>query len=150
MATCRITVEIELAAPPEVVWADLSDISSHVEWMADAESIEFIDDQRSGVGTAFDCLTKVGPLKTTDRMTITEWEPEHRMGVRHSGLIVGEGAFTLTPGGTADAPTTQFDWTEAIDFPIHLGGPIPAFTAKPILRWIWRRNLTRLAARFED
>ena len=41
--------------------------------MADAESIRFTTARTRGVGTAFDCVTRVGPLRTTDRMTIVEW-----------------------------------------------------------------------------
>ena len=36
-----ISVETELDAPPEVVWSDVRNLSSHVEWMHDAESIWF-------------------------------------------------------------------------------------------------------------
>jgi uncharacterized protein YndB with AHSA1/START domain len=47
----RIRVSVTLPAPPAMVWDDLADLSSHVEWMADAESITFTSDRRAGVGT---------------------------------------------------------------------------------------------------
>ena len=44
-----ITVSTEIAAPVEEVWEHAIDFASHVEWMADAESIEFLtDDERGG------------------------------------------------------------------------------------------------------
>ena len=146
----RIHVCIEIHRTPAEVWADVEDIASHVSWMADAESITFVGDQRSGVGTAFDCATRVGPFRLNDRMTITAWEPEHTMGVDHRGLVTGTGAFAMTAvpsggGGTC----TQFCWEEVLTFPWWMGGPIGGFFAKPMLMFVWKRNLTRLKDRVE-
>jgi carbon monoxide dehydrogenase subunit G len=142
MAT--LTLSTELPAPVAVVWEELRHIDRHVHWMADAESITFTTEQHEGVGTQFRCRTKVGPLVTTDVMTITAWEPERTMGVRHSGLITGEGAFHLVAKGDA----TDMTWAETLIFPWWAGGPLGALVATPILRAIWRRNLRRLQQRF--
>ena len=136
-----IQVEIEIPATPAVVWSEISDIASHVEWMADAESIEFIGDQESGVGTRFLCRTRIGPLRTIDRMTIVGWEPESAMAVEHSGLFQGSGRFQLEPAGGA---ATRFVWSEDLTFPWYFGGRVGAAVSKPILAAVWRRNLARL------
>lgn len=135
--------EVVVAAPVAVTWAALADISSHVEWMADAETITFTSEQRAGVGTTFECRTKVGPLTTVDKMTVTEWVDEARMGVAHSGIVTGTGVFELSEIG---AESTRMAWTEDLRFPIFLGSVLGAFVAKPVLRRIWRSNLTRFAA----
>ena len=83
----RIEVSVDLPQPPEVVWADVERLETHVEWMADAESIEFMGDQRSGVGTTMSVLTKVGPLQTTDVIRVLVWDPPQSIGVRHEGLV---------------------------------------------------------------
>ena len=142
MAT--LTLSTELPAPVAVVWEELRHIDRHVHWMADAESITFTTEQHEGVGTQFRCRTKVGPFVTTDVMTITAWEPERTVGVRHSGLITGEGAFHLVAKGDA----TDMTWAETLIFPWWAGGPLGALVATPILRAIWRRNLRRLQQRF--
>jgi hypothetical protein len=112
--------------------------------MADAESIEFTTDQRRGVGTQFLCKTKVGPIRLTDTMRITRWEPNRAMGVEHIGLVTGSGVFTLT---SLSERVTRFEWTETLTFPWWLGGPLGAFVGgKLVLRAIWRGNLKRLAA----
>ena len=137
-----ISVSIELDATPDEVWAVVEDVGGHVEWMADARAIRFTSDQRQGVGTEFDCDTQVGPLRLVDRMTITTWEPARSMGVRHEGLVTGEGAFRLSPldGGRR----TLFAWTEELVFPWYFGGPITAAAARPVFRHIWHRNLSEL------
>lgn len=134
-----------IKAPPEDVWRELSDISGHVEWMNDAESIEFTSEQRRGVGTIFDCATKVGPLRLRDRMEVTRWRDGRELGVRHVGLVTGEGIFSLR--SRRRGRRTELQWTERLRFPWWLGGPVMGLLAKPVLRSIWRGNLRRLAAR---
>ena len=77
-------MSIIIDRPPSVVWQSVEDIASHVEWMADAEAIRFTSASTHGVGTTFDCDTKIGPLRLTDRMEITEWIPNATMGVSTS------------------------------------------------------------------
>ncbi|MBA3956373.1 MAG: hypothetical protein H0X58_06890, partial [Acidimicrobiia bacterium] len=60
-----------IAARPQQVWPHLAELESHVEWMADAEAIRFTSPQRRGVGTRFECDTRVGPFHLTDRMDVT-------------------------------------------------------------------------------
>lgn len=148
-----LTVSTELPATPEEVWADVADIASHVEWMQDAVAITFTTDQREGVGTAFDCDTRIGPFRLTDHMEITTWEPGREMGVRHVGMVTGTGVFTLRPiwdvRNGRDPGRTEFRWTEELTFPWYLGGPIGALVARPVLRRVWTTNLANLRARFD-
>lgn len=141
----RIQVSIDIPQPPEVVWADIEQLETHVEWMADAESIDFEGEQRRGVGTTMNVLTRVGPLTTTDVIRIVDWDPPRSMAVVHEGLVTGEGEFTLEPLSTG----TRFLWAEELTMPWYFGGPLGGLVARPVLAWVWRRNLKRLAARFE-
>lgn len=131
---------------PDQVWDYVKDISSHVEWMADAEAIRFLTDSTSGTGTRFECDTKFGPFQLTDVMTVTSWDEAREMGVRHVGAVTGEGVFTLQPFG---AGSTEFSWTETLEFPLWMGGPVGAAAARPIMAAVWRRNLRRLKAEVE-
>ncbi|MEQ8717072.1 MAG: SRPBCC family protein [Acidimicrobiales bacterium] len=142
-----IDISVTIGATPTEVWSVVEDVAGHVEWMADATEIRFLTDERSGVGVRFECDTKVGPLTTTDVMEITEWEPEQSMGVRHSGAVTGEGRFELE---AVEPDHTIFRWSEDLSFPWYFGGPLGEFAAKPVLEWVWRRNLTRLAGIVEE
>jgi hypothetical protein len=136
-----IVVCTPIAAPAEAVWAAIEDLSTHTRWMHDAVAIRFEGDQRSGTGTRFECDTKVGPLSLVDVMEITRWEPGRCMGVRHRGVVTGEGVFHLDPGFDGG---TAFSWIEDLRFPWWLGGPVGAWLARPVLARIWRRNLEAL------
>ncbi len=131
---------------PSQVWEEVRDIKSHVHWMLDAVEIRFLSERQEGVGTRFECDTKVGPLSLTDVMEITSWEDEQRMGVRHIGLVEGTGEFMLRDLGSN---RTEFRWQEDLSFPWFMGGPLGAFLARPVLRTIWKQNLKRLKARIE-
>lgn len=111
--------------------------------MADALDIRFDGPQRSGVGTRIRVPTRIGPFRTTDLMTVTEWEVGRAMAVDHEGTISGSGRFLLEPA----VDGTRLIWSEELRFPWWLGGGIGAWVAGPILKRIWRKNLSRLAAR---
>ena len=145
----RIRVAADYDAPPTAVWAAVEQVDTHVDWMADAELIRFVTDRTEGVGTRFECVTRMGPIRLTDRMEITEWEPGVAMGVRHTGLVTGTGRFTIAAldGGRR----TRFAWEEDLTFPWWLGGPVgSAVGGRTVMRRIWIGNLQRLRKLVEN
>ena len=133
-----------LPASPERVWEYVGQIDTHVEWMHDAVAIHFQSDQRHGVGTSFETDTKVGPLRLTDKMVITEWDPGRAMGIRHTGVVTGSGRFTLeaAEGGT------RFTWEEDLRFPAWMGGSLGGRAGAVVLKRIWQANLDNLRRHF--
>ena len=143
----RIKIEVRIRAPLQLVWEMVADVRTHTEWMVDAESITVTSDCSSGVGTTFDCVTKIGPFRTIDHMEITEWIEERVMGVAHRGLVSGSGRFTLQEAGPSD---TNFSWEETLTFPWWIGGRLTSIGSTPVLKAIWRGNLRRLSRLVED
>jgi uncharacterized protein YndB with AHSA1/START domain len=142
----RIKVSVVIEAPPKAVWTAVEDIETHVRWMEDAVAIRFTSRQRQGVGTTFDCDTKVGPFELVDSMTITEWAPRRAMGVRHEGLVTGVGRFTLKRRRRG---RTRFTWQEQLVVPWRLGGPVIGVPARFVMTRMWRRSLRNLKALVE-
>ena len=135
-----IQVSETIDARPERVWAEICDVGSHVRWMEDAVAIRFTSDAHSGVGATFDCDTRIGRLRLTDRMEVTVWDPPRAMGIRHAGVVTGSGLFRLEPV----AGRTRFTWEEELTFPLWMGGPAGGVLASPVLRRVWTRNLANL------
>ncbi|CAN5525454.1 hypothetical protein BH20ACT2_BH20ACT2_16180 [soil metagenome] len=137
----RIRVSTVIDASPTQVWSVVERVEAHVDWMADATAIRIISGKRRGVGTRFECDTRVGPFTLTDEMEITEWRDRRVMGVRHSGVVTGTGRFTLrrVRGGR-----TRFRWDERLVFPWWMGGPVGGVVGGQVLRLIWKRNLRTL------
>ena len=140
MATIEISTYINVS--PEMLWEELRHIDRHVNWMNDAVSITFTSSTTEGVGTQFSCLTKVGPLKTTDIMTITQWEEARTMGVEHVGLVKGAGTFQIA----LQCEGSTITWRESLTFPWWMLGPFGSLFASPILQLIWKKNLKNLKA----
>jgi Polyketide cyclase / dehydrase and lipid transport len=143
----RIRVRATIDAPRGTVWRRLADIADHVHWMADARAIRFTGERRSGVGTTLECETRIGPLRTTDVMEVTEWRRGRSLGVRHTGVVSGVGRFVL---GRSRRGRTRITSDERLRFPWWLGGPVAGLVAGPVLRLVWRGNLRRLASLVEN
>lgn len=142
----RVKVGITIDAPPKRVWAEVEPVERHVDWMADAVAIRFTSRSHRGVGTTFECDTKVGPIRLTDVMEITEWRPGKVMGVRHVGIVTGTGRFTLR---RARGGRTRFTWEERLRYPRWLGGAVGGVVGDRIMGQVWKRNLRRLKAQIE-
>ena len=127
------------------VWDVLRDIGAHVRWMQDAEAIRFTSPQREGVGTTFECDSRLGPFRLKDKMEVVEWRAGRSMAIRHVGAVSGVGRFTLhfRPRGTL------FVWQEHLRFPWWMGGSVGSALAAPFFRYVWKRNLKNLKATVE-
>jgi hypothetical protein len=149
-----VTVSIDIDATPAEVWDVIEPIERHVDWMADAVAIRFQSEQTRGVGTQFLCDTKIGPIRLTDAMEITQWQPatnggdgatpqDGAMGVKHTGIVTGSGVLHLE--ALAGGQRTRFTWIEDLDFPWFFGGRLGEIVGgKLVLGPIWKRNLKKL------
>ena len=65
----------------------------------------------AGVGAAFDCLTRVGPLHTTDHFVVTRWEPPRSW----ASSTAARSPATPTSGCRAvGGDATEFCWEERL------------------------------------
>lgn len=142
-----ITVSVEIDASLDRVWHEAADLASHVEWMRDADRIDFVSDQRVGVGTTMEVLTKIGPFATTDVIEITSWEEGREIGVTHRGVVAGTGRFLLEE---VTADRTRFTWDEQLEMPWYFGGKLGSPISSRVLGEVWRGNLNRLKRRLEQ
>lgn len=140
----EITISIQIPASAELTWSYLSLISDHVNWMLDAESIDFDTPQQSGPGTEFVCATRVGPIRLKDRMTVTDWQEGKSISIAHKGLVTGTGVLAQLRLGEL---LTEVTWSEQLVFGWLYGGRAGELLAGTVLRRIWRRNLRQLSDR---
>lgn len=129
-----------IRAAPAIVWQLATDLAAQPDWMCDLVAIRFVSAQTSGLGVVMDCDTRIGPVRFTDRMVVTEWAERQAIAIRHEGLITGTGRFRIEPHLTG----TWFTWTEDLQFPWWLGGPAAGAAARPVLTANFRRDLAAL------
>ena len=72
--------QARVAAPPEQVFALVTDWPRHREWMVLTSARQ--------VGDRVEAFTGVGPLGFLDVMTISRWEPPHVVEMRHVGRLL--------------------------------------------------------------
>jgi hypothetical protein len=137
-----IRVSTLIGAPRPEVWNVVRDIGAHVRWMNDAKAIRFTSPRQSGVGTTFECDSRLGPLHVTDRMEVIEWRDGRAMTIRHTGAVRGVGRFTLKRRRHG----TLFVWQEKLRFPWWMGGVVGSTVAAPFFRRVWKKNLANLKA----
>jgi hypothetical protein len=143
----RIRVGTTIDARRAQVWHAVRDIASHVDWMDDAVAIRFTSRRRQGVGTTFECATRIGPFRVNDRMEVTEWRDGRAIGIRHVGVVTGTGRFTLARRRHG---RTRFTWEERLEFPAWMGGRLGSIAGAVVLRRVWKRNLRNLKQRVES
>jgi carbon monoxide dehydrogenase subunit G len=142
----ELTETIDVDAPPERVWAALTDWVRQGEWML-ATDVRTVDGTAQEVGGRLAARTGVPVpggrrLGVLDTMLITRWEPPRRVDVRHTGRVVrGTGVFEVRPRGEL----STFVWTEVLDLPLgglgRLGWPV----VRPAMRAGVRLSLRRFA-----
>ncbi|MFG1694538.1 SRPBCC family protein [Nonomuraea sp. NPDC049309] len=125
-----------VAAPPEQVFALITDWPRHREWM-------FMTTARQVGEHGVEAYTGVRPFGFLDTMTITHWEPPSLLRVTHTGRLVrGRGAIRVraVPGGS------RVVWAEELDLPLGLLGQAAWPLLRPLVTAVARHSLRKLAA----
>jgi len=134
----EIVSAVEIAAPPEAVWAVLADIESQPEWMHDLKLVQLLTPPPIGVGTRAVGTVRILGITVEDPVEITAFEPPSRYAIVHEGLFAGTGVIELSP----TASGTHVRWVEVLVPPVlpHFG----ALVQRPILGAVFQADIERL------
>jgi hypothetical protein len=147
----EVVVSVVANAAIDRVWGELVDWDNHGEWML-ATRVQRTTDDGDGVGAGLVAVTKLGPLRLRDPMTVSQWDPPPadpaRCVVEHTGtLIRGSGAFEVVGVGTG---RSRVVWSEWVDMPLGLLGEFGWLALRPVVAAALRTSLRRLARRAEE
>ncbi|NYJ06503.1 SRPBCC family protein [Petropleomorpha daqingensis] len=141
----EIRESIDVDAPPEQVWAALTDWTAQGRWILATDVRPVVGPSR-GVGGRLVAITGLPlgdrRLGVVDTMEITRWEPPSRLDVLHTGRVVrGTGTFEIRPreGGST------FTWSEQVELPLGALGRLGWPAAEPLVRAGYRYSLRRFA-----
>jgi len=140
----RLQREVDVAAPPTLVWDVVTDWPRQGEWIP-LTRVERLD-AADRLGGRFRAWSGVGPVGFWDPMTITAWERTPggggRCEVLHRGAVVkGEGEFTVLALGEN---ASRFVWAEMVVVPGGRLGAVGFRLARPVVERIIDRGLRRV------
>lgn len=135
--------EIDVGAPPEAVYAVLSDPRSFARWVVGSREIRGADPGWPAPGTAFDHRVGVGPLTVSDHSEVLDSEPGRRLR-----LLVKARPFTrahvllrMEPRGTGSSHVTMDEHPADLRSRLFMN-PL----TDPLVRLRNRESLRRLKA----
>jgi len=93
-------VETVIAAPPEKVWAAMTDFAQAPSWMPGLHEVAPRDDQPLGTGKVFTVtMSTKGRGKQRD-MTLSDWHPSDRFALSsREGGVTATYTYSLAPSG---------------------------------------------------
>jgi uncharacterized membrane protein len=95
-----IVTSVQIARPPEDVFAYLSDLNRHPEWQESLQSVTVESEGPVGVGTRVTHHRKLGPRTVATASEITAYDPPHRIAFRGlDGPIRATGSQRIEAGG---------------------------------------------------
>jgi uncharacterized protein YndB with AHSA1/START domain len=129
-------------ASADEVWAALVDWDRQGEWML-ATRVRTVGDRSEGVGARLEAFTGLARVGVVDPMVVVEWEPPHRVAVRHTGNVLrGTGVFEVF---SLPAKRSRLVWTEELELPLGRLGRLGWPAARPAMAAAGRACLRRLA-----
>lgn len=106
MTQTRMTRTIN--APVDAVFETVSDISNYTKAVPDIVRVEFLTEQKTGVGTRFRETRRMGKREATTELEVTEYVRNERVRmVSDAGGTIWDTVFTVT--AEEDGPGTRLD-----------------------------------------
>lgn len=129
--TSHLSLDVVVAAPPEAVFAALTQWSEQGRWMLGTR-VSVTRGDGVSEGSELSAWTGVGRVGFWDTMVITRWEPPFRVDVLHTGSVVrGTGYMEVLalPGRRS-----RFIWSEDLVIPLGALGAIGWPVVRPVFR----------------
>jgi carbon monoxide dehydrogenase subunit G len=92
-----VAVAIEIAAPPERVWAVIGDPRNLPHWDRHIESIEGVPATGLAAGVTYSTVMRFMSVRARVRADVLEWEPPRRSVINLSGVIEALVASSVIP-----------------------------------------------------
>jgi uncharacterized membrane protein len=143
----RLKESVVISAPPELVWDYLSDSSNYLHFMSGVTRWEVVGEQRSGLGTRYRMLMRVGSAEVGGLIEVVEWSPERDMAWSSVTGVDQRGRWRLR--ATDDGRTrVEFRFAYGVAG-AGIPGWISEFVAAPTISGHVRRSLHQLKRQVE-
>lgn len=104
----RTRMSRTIDAPVDAVFETVSDISNYTKAVPEIVRVEFVTEQKTGVGTRFRETRRMGKREATTELEVTEYVRNERVRmVSDAGGTIWDTVFTVMP--EEDGPGTRLD-----------------------------------------
>lgn len=147
MSTAHLALDVIIDADVDTVFAAVVDWPAQSAWML-GTTVRAVNGDGHGLGAELEAFTGAGRVGFLDTMTITRWEPPHRVDVLHTGNFV-KGTGTMEVLALPDG-RSRFVWSEDLDLPLGFLGRMGWPVAKFPFAYGVRRSLAKFARMVES
>lgn len=139
----RVAASVQVAAPKEAVWAIVSDPERVLSYMSGVTRWELAGDQRTGLGTRYRMLFRIGSAEVGGLIEVVEWDEPRELAWTSVTGLDQRGRWRLRD---ASAGRTRVEIRLAYGV---AGSGIPGWIAErltaPTVRGHLRRSVRQLA-----
>ncbi len=122
----RVETSVHVAAPPERVWAVVSDPRNLPRWDRHIVGVEGVPEEGLREGVSYTTVLRFMGVRARVRAEVLAWEPPHRAVVRVSGPVA-EATVTTTVEPAGDASILRHE----VEYRFR-GGPLGEVAARSL------------------
>ncbi len=122
----RVETSVHVAAPPERVWAVVSDPRNLPRWDRHIVGVEGVPDGGLREGASYTTVLRFMAVRAKVRAQVLAWEPPHRAVVRVTGPVV-EATVTTTVEPAGDGSILRHE----VEYRFR-GGPLGEVAARSL------------------
>lgn len=144
MKIVTLTYKINIKASQQTIFDYVSDWEKQSDWIM-FTTVKLVSGAPQHKDPILLAITQLGLFKLTDTMVITDWQPNERIVIEHTGRVVlGKGVFTIRK---ISDEICEFTWQEITPVPF---GQIGLILIKPVFRVFFSRSLKMLKNNVES
>jgi hypothetical protein len=144
--TVTLTFTVTITASQKIIFDYLTDWEKQSDWIL-FTAVEKVSKTPNKKGTELVATTKFGKLKFIDTMIVTEWLPNEKVTVEHTGrVILGKGIFKIQK---STENSCEFVWEEVTPVPFGFVGQIGLILVKPLMKLLFGLSLKKLKRNIE-
>jgi uncharacterized membrane protein len=143
----RLDNSIDINAPPETVFAYLTDVESHPEWVKWTKEAEVTSVEKTGLGATSTRRMQVGPRKETVDAIVTEFKQDEFVTWKHTRGMEMTDRLSVVPFKEGSKVAWSIDYTPPMG---GMGKLMDALFMERLFDQLAKDSMTQLKERLES
>jgi uncharacterized membrane protein len=143
----RLDNSIDIKAPVDQVFAFVSDITTHPDWVKWTKDAEITSVEKAGLGATSTMKMQVGPRKETVEAIVTEFKPNEFVTWRHTRGMEMTDRLSVVPFREGTKVAWSVDYTPPMG---GMGKLMDMLFMERLFDQLAKDSMTQLKARLEN